>query len=88
MRTLLPNFFSEWGVNQARDTYASYVGHYPMMSYFALAENESIARVKFNLTEVILNYIRGSLPLWMFRLAWIFYARGTDTDYRVRRRKN
>ncbi|KAF9902158.1 hypothetical protein EC991_005238 [Linnemannia zychae] len=41
----------EWGVNQARDTYASYVGHYPMMSYFALAENESIARVKFNITE-------------------------------------
>ncbi|KAG0047774.1 hypothetical protein BGZ83_007234 [Gryganskiella cystojenkinii] len=41
----------EWGVNQARDTYASYIGHYPMISYFALAENESIARVKFNITE-------------------------------------
>ncbi|KAF9140114.1 hypothetical protein BGX30_007013 [Mortierella sp. GBA39] len=40
----------EWGVNQTRDTYASYVGHYPMISYFALAENESIARVKFNIT--------------------------------------
>ncbi|KAI8598114.1 splicing factor 3B subunit 10-domain-containing protein, partial [Dissophora ornata] len=42
----------EWGVNQARDTYASYIGHYPMLSYFAVAENESIARVKFNITEV------------------------------------
>lgn len=39
-------------MNQARDTYASYIGHYPMLSYFALAENESIARVKFNITEV------------------------------------
>ncbi|KAF9111401.1 Casein kinase I isoform delta [Mortierella sp. AM989] len=42
----------EWGVNQARDTYASYIGHYPMLSYFAVAENESIARVKFNIAEV------------------------------------
>lgn len=46
------SFRSEWGVNQARDSYASYVGHYPMLSYFAVAENESIARVKFNIAEV------------------------------------
>ncbi|KAG0344350.1 Splicing factor 3B subunit 5 [Podila humilis] len=45
----------EWGVNQARDTYASYIGHYPMLSYFAVAENESIARVKFNITEKMLQ---------------------------------
>jgi len=43
---------SEWGVNQARDTYASYIGHYPMLAYFAVAENESIARVKYNIAEV------------------------------------
>ncbi|KAF9915632.1 hypothetical protein BX616_005695 [Lobosporangium transversale] len=45
----------EWGVNQARDSYASYVGHYPMISYFAVAENESIARIKFNITEKMLQ---------------------------------
>ncbi|KAF9345564.1 hypothetical protein BGX26_002984 [Mortierella sp. AD094] len=45
----------EWGVNQARDTYASYIGHYPMISYFAIAENESIARVKFNIAEKMLH---------------------------------
>ncbi|KAG0229993.1 hypothetical protein BGW41_002813 [Actinomortierella wolfii] len=41
----------EWAVNQHRDTYASYIGHYPMLSYFAVVENESIARTKYNMTE-------------------------------------
>lgn len=49
----IPSLVSEWGVNQARDTYASYIGHYPMLAYFAVAENESIARVKFNIAEVL-----------------------------------
>ncbi|BBH01989.1 Splicing factor 3B subunit 5/RDS3 complex subunit 10, partial [Prunus dulcis] len=30
----------EWAVNIQRDSYASYVGHYPILAYFALAENE------------------------------------------------
>ncbi|KAJ6988677.1 hypothetical protein NC653_021564 [Populus alba x Populus x berolinensis] len=34
----------EWAVNIQRDSYASYIGHYPMLAYFALAENESIGR--------------------------------------------
>ncbi|CAF2082536.1 unnamed protein product, partial [Brassica napus] len=34
----------EWAVNIKRDSYASYIGHYPMLAYFAIAENESIGR--------------------------------------------
>jgi len=43
---------SEWLTNQHRDTYASYVGHHALTSHIALAENESIARVRFNMLEV------------------------------------
>ena len=45
-------FNSEWLVNQHRDSYASYIGHHNMLSYIAVAENESLARVRFNMTEV------------------------------------
>ncbi|CAA2980571.1 Splicing factor 3B subunit 5 RDS3 complex subunit 10 [Olea europaea subsp. europaea] len=38
----------EWAVNIQRDSYASYVGHYPMLAYFAVAENESIGRERYN----------------------------------------
>lgn len=43
---------SEWAVNIQRDSYASYVGHYPILSYFALAENESIGRERYNFMQV------------------------------------
>ncbi|TPX46524.1 hypothetical protein SeMB42_g03653 [Synchytrium endobioticum] len=37
----------EWLTNQHRDTYASYMGHPNLISYFAVAENESVARLRF-----------------------------------------
>ncbi|KAF9605676.1 hypothetical protein IFM89_018019 [Coptis chinensis] len=42
----------EWAVNIQRDSYASYVGHYPMLAFFALAENESIGRERYNFMQV------------------------------------
>ena len=42
-------------VLQARDTCASHIGHFDMINYFALAENESKARLKFNLVEKMLQ---------------------------------
>lgn len=48
---------SEWAVNIQRDSYASYVGHYPILAYFALAENESIGRERYNFMQVL------SIPL-------------------------
>ena len=46
------NFYSEWITNQHRDTYASHVGHYDQLSYYAVAQNESIARVRLQFLEV------------------------------------
>lgn len=44
--------YSEWAVNIQRDSYASYVGHYPILAYFAIAENESIGRERYNFMQV------------------------------------
>uniref|UniRef100_A0A803R3K1 Splicing factor subunit n=1 Tax=Cannabis sativa TaxID=3483 RepID=A0A803R3K1_CANSA len=44
----------EWAVNIQRDSYASYVGHYPLLAYFAIAENESIGRERYNFMQVLL----------------------------------
>lgn len=44
----------EWAVNVHRDSYASYIGHHPLVSYFAIAENESIGRKKYDLMQKML----------------------------------
>ncbi|KAL6843532.1 hypothetical protein ACP4OV_026594 [Aristida adscensionis] len=41
----------EWAVNIQRDSYPSYIGHYPMLAYFAIAENESIGRERYNFMQ-------------------------------------
>ena len=46
----------EWAQNQHRDTIASHVAHYDMLSYFAVAQNDSIGRVRYQLLEVSQNY--------------------------------
>lgn len=48
---------SEWAVNIQRDSYASYVGHNPILAYFAIAENESIGREHYNFMQVFISYI-------------------------------
>ena len=50
-----PDFRSEWGTNQHRDTVASHIAHFDMLSYFAVAENEAIGRVRYNLQEKMLQ---------------------------------
>ena len=42
----------EWAVNIHRDSYAAYVGRPTMLQYFAVAENESIVRVRYNMMQV------------------------------------
>ncbi|KAH7573220.1 hypothetical protein JRO89_XS03G0093600 [Xanthoceras sorbifolium] len=42
----------EWAVNIQRDSFASYIGHYPMLAYFAIAENESIGRERYNFMQI------------------------------------
>lgn len=45
----------EWLVNQHRDSYCSYMGHFDLLNYFSVAENETKARVRFNLMEKMLQ---------------------------------
>eukprot|EP01138_Halocafeteria_seosinensis_P006638 gb/GECG01006786.1/.p1 GENE.gb/GECG01006786.1/~~gb/GECG01006786.1/.p1 ORF type:complete len:139 (+),score=32.80 gb/GECG01006786.1/:1-417(+) len=45
----------EWAVNQHRDTLASHVGHFDQLALFAVAENESIARTRYNMKEKMLQ---------------------------------
>jgi splicing factor 3B subunit 5 len=45
----------EWAVNIHRDSYASFVGHHPLVSYMALAENESIGRQKYTCLQKMLQ---------------------------------
>ena len=44
----------EWAVNVHRDSYTSYIGHHPLVSYFAIAENESVGRKKYDLMQKML----------------------------------
>ena len=38
----------DWAVNQHRDSYALYTGMDSLSMFFAVAENESVGRVKFS----------------------------------------
>lgn len=49
-------------MNIHRDSFASYCGHHGTLSYFAVAENESIGRVKYNFMQV-----RAVAPTWRWR---------------------
>lgn len=41
----------EFLTNQHRDTYASHLGHYDQLSYMAVAQNESIGRMRLQFLE-------------------------------------
>lgn len=43
---------SEWLTHQHRDTLASIVGHPTLNSYLAIADGESMGRIKFEMAEV------------------------------------
>ncbi|CAI8014567.1 Splicing factor 3B subunit 5 [Geodia barretti] len=45
----------EWLVNQHRDSFASYMGRPNLLEFFAVAENESKARVKFSFLQKMLQ---------------------------------
>jgi len=45
----------EWLVNQHRDSYSSYIGHHDLLNFFSITENESKARMKFQLMEKMLQ---------------------------------
>ena len=45
----------EWATNIHRDTMASHAGHYSRLAYFAICENEPIARVRHNCMMAMLQ---------------------------------
>ncbi|KAL9188316.1 hypothetical protein ACHAXT_006694 [Thalassiosira profunda] len=45
----------EWVTNMHRDTLASHVGHYDQLSYYAVAQNESVGRSKKEFLEKMLQ---------------------------------
>lgn len=47
----------EWATHQHRDTLSSIVGHATLTSYLAVADGESIGRIRFEMAEVRLNYV-------------------------------
>ena len=42
----------EWASTQHRDTLASNIGHSDMMSFIAVAQNDAMGRVRYQLLEV------------------------------------
>jgi hypothetical protein len=52
--SLLQNL-SEWVTNQHRDTYASHVAHYDQLAYYAVAQNESIGRVRLQFLDKMIQ---------------------------------
>jgi splicing factor 3B subunit 5 len=42
---------SEFVTNMHRDTLASHIGHYDQLSFYAVAQNESIGRVRAQMIE-------------------------------------
>ena len=55
----------EWVTNMHRDTMASHVGHYDQMSYYAVAQNESLGRVKKEFLER-LSIIEEQVSRWQW----------------------
>ena len=41
--------------NQHRDTYASHLAHYDQLSYMAVAENQSIGRMRLKLFDKMIQ---------------------------------
>ncbi|KAK7045946.1 hypothetical protein VNI00_006941 [Paramarasmius palmivorus] len=48
-------FNSDWLTHQHRDTLSSIVGHPTLLSYLAIADGEARGRVKFEMTERMLQ---------------------------------
>lgn len=45
----------EWLTNQRRDSYASYLGHHSMVHLFAVAGNQSVGRVRYELLSKMIQ---------------------------------
>jgi len=44
----------DWALNIHRDSYASFIGHHHLASFFATVQNESVGRVKYEMMQKML----------------------------------
>src|SRR6056297_500137 len=51
----VPFLDSEWLTNQHRDTYATHLGHHDQLAYIAVAQNDAVGRVRYQLLEKMLQ---------------------------------
>lgn len=49
------NKHSEWLTNQHRDTYATHLGHHDQLAYIAVAQNDAVGRVRYQMLEKMLQ---------------------------------
>ena len=59
----------DWAVNQHRDSYALYVGMDSLSMYFAIAENESVGRVKFSCLQVGAHAVSDPPPNYLLPIS-------------------
>lgn len=55
LQTFPVSLKSEWVTNQHRDTYASHVAHYDQLAYYAVAQNESVGRVRLQFLDKMIQ---------------------------------
>ena len=64
----------EWGTNQHRDTCASLIGHHDMLSFIAVAQNDSVGRARYQLLEVLVQSFIFNLVSMPYLSLLIFLA--------------
>jgi len=45
----------EWVTHHHRDSYSSYISHYPLSAYFAIAQNESVGRLRYEFLQKMIK---------------------------------
>eukprot|EP00760_Papus_ankaliazontas_P006851 PhM_4_TR13193/c0_g1_i1/m.105190/K12832/SF3B5, SF3B10; splicing factor 3B subunit 5 len=50
----------EFAASNARDTIAAVVSSHPLLSYMAIAENESVGRVRYRMLQKMADPLQGS----------------------------
>ena len=66
-------YYSEWVSNIHRDTYASYVGHPPLLEYFGVATGEPMAKLRVKFIEVG-SFVSFILFIYIYYTYFIIYA--------------
>lgn len=70
---------SEWATNQHRDSIASHLGHSDIINFFAVAQNQSQGRVRY---ELMVSVYNTRLVLYI-RFDWKLLCEVSSLDHAV-----